>query len=263
MFEVRQGGGRAGGVAGSAEFFHADGGGARLGRAEIADRPLDRVGGPAQADGVAAGGGGAGVVQPRRRVGQKHDRQLTQQFLVAADAGQRDLGVEDGRRTYRLGHGVILPFAWRRLRSRPVAAGQIRQGLVQVVESDGFGEVAVHAGFEAALAVALHGVGRQRDDRQTACGVRVAGKLRREELRGDCPGGRGDDSALHCIFKLTDVAWPLVVHKDSQRLRGECALFHAVLLCVEPKEVRGQKGNIFAAGAEWRQLQVNDVEAVE
>ena len=60
----------------------------------------------------------------------------------------------------------------------PAATGrgrQVRQGLVQVAEGDGFGEVTVHAGFEAALAVAFHGVGRQRDDRQAAAGAVLSG----------------------------------------------------------------------------------------
>ena len=43
----------------------------------------------------------------------------------------------------------------------------------------------------------------------------------------------------------------------------EGKVFRAVLLRVEPEEVRGEKGNVFAAGAERRKLEANDVQAIE
>jgi hypothetical protein len=40
----------------------------------------------------------------------------------------------------------------------------VLDGSVELLGADGLGEVAVHAGGEAALAIALHGVGRHGDD---------------------------------------------------------------------------------------------------
>ena len=52
-------------------------------------------------------------------------------------------------------------------------------------------------------------------------GVCAAGKLRRQQVRRDGARGGEHDAALHRILKLTDVARPLVVHQDTQRLGGE------------------------------------------
>ena len=57
-----------------------------------------------------------------------------------------------------------------------IAAGE---GGVEVVETRGLADVVVHAGFQAALAVALHGVCRHRDDADAGGGG----------IRADAAGG--------------------------------------------------------------------------
>src|SRR6202521_5482659 len=71
-----------------------------------------------------------------------------------------------------------------------------------------------------------------------------------------------DDRAFDDIFELANVAGPIIIHQKLQRRRGEVAQRLAVFLAVAVEEMRKQRGHIFAAIAQRRQLQVNDVEAV-
>ena len=86
-----------------------------------------------------------------------HDHQLGQQILIVAQVGQHLLPVEY-RAAWRGGFGD-----WRR--GRVIVAGMVDQDLDQVRGMYGLGQVAVHAGLQAALPVALHGVGGHGDDR--------------------------------------------------------------------------------------------------
>jgi hypothetical protein len=76
-------------------------------------------------------------------------------------------------------------------------------------------------------------------------------------------GGGEDDAALHGVFEFANVAGPLIVHQDAHGFGGERTVFGAVLFRVELEEVCCEERDIFAAGAEGRQLQADDVEAVE
>ena len=77
---------------------------------------------------------------------------------ASASAGRRSAPSSDRRRAGRD----------RRRRRRRLRRAQRRDGCVQFVRLDRLGDVAVHAGRQAALAVALHGVGGHGDDRACA-----------------------------------------------------------------------------------------------
>ena len=94
-------------------------------------------------------------------------------------------------------------------------------------------------------------------------GVGGACELGWEEVGGDEAGGGKDDSALHRVFKLADVAWPLVVHEDAEGVGGEGAVARVVFFGIELQEVGGEEGDVFAAVAEGGELELDDVEAVE
>src|SRR5216683_1446725 len=68
--------------------------------------------------------------------------------------------------------------------------------------------------------------------------------------------------AFDNIFELADVAGPIVIHQEFQCGGSEVAQRLVVFLTVAIKETRKQRGNVFAAIAQRRQLKMNDVEAV-
>ena len=72
-------------------------------------------------------------------------------------------------------------------------------------------------------------------------------ELGREQVGRDGAGGGEDDAALHGVFKLADVAGPLVVHQDAEGFGREGAVLGAVLVGVELEEVGGEQRDVFAA----------------
>ena len=82
------------------------------------------------------------------------------------------------------------------IRSAPRrAAGRLREGGLQVGPADRLGQIAVEAGVEAALAVALHGVRGQREDRHVAARVRprrarIARTASKPSISGICTSMR-------------------------------------------------------------------------
>ena len=79
--------------------------------------------------------------------------------------------------------------------------------------------------------------------------VSIAGELRGKQLGRDRPGGGEDDASFHGVLELADVSGLFVVHEDSKGFGGEDALACAVLVGIELEEVRGQQGDVLAAGA--------------
>src|ERR1700730_6321834 len=71
-----------------------------------------------------------------------------------------------------------------------------------------------------------------------------------------------DDSTFDNIVELAHIAGPIVIHQKFQRGRGEVTQRLVVFLAVAGEEMREERGNIFAAIAQRRQLQVNDIQAV-
>src|SRR5713226_1987837 len=84
----------------------------------------------------------------------------------------------------------------------------------------------------------------------------------REQLDVDALLRGKNDGALHDIFELADVAGPIVVHQELEGRGSEMAQGLGIFLAVAVEEMREQRGNVFAAVAQRRQLQVNDVGAV-
>ena len=75
--------------------------------------------------------------------------------------------------------------------------------------------------------------------------------------------GGEDNAALDGVFQLADVAGPLVVHQQAERFGGELAGLEAVFFGVELEEMRGEQRDILLAVAQRRQVERDDVEAVE
>src|SRR5260370_18550127 len=67
---------------------------------------------------------------------------------------------------------------------------------------------------------------------------------------------------LHDIFQFANVARPIVVHQKLHGGRSELAQGFAILQTESLHKMCQEHGNILAAVAEWRQTQVNDVEAM-
>ena len=124
---------------------------------------------------------------PAGDLGLEHLDQFAEQVGVAAATAHRLVQVEFLR------HGIALFRGGGR--GRGFALGPVGQevrgerlqglfdGLEQVAGADRLGDVAVHPGLEALLAVALHGVGGQGDDGQMQAGrlFLEADRLRRLE----------------------------------------------------------------------------------
>src|SRR5260370_1346023 len=90
----------------------------------------------------------------------------------------------------------------------------------------------------------------------------LAANIFGEQVDVDAFLGGQDDRAFDNIFELADVAGPIIIHQKFQCGGSEVAQRLVVLPAVTIKEMRKQRGNVFAAIAERRQLKVNDVEAV-
>src|SRR5258707_11225029 len=89
----------------------------------------------------------------------------------------------------------------------------------------------------------------------------LAANIFGEQVDVDAFLGGQNDRAFDNIFELADVAGPVIIHQKFQCGGSEVAQRLVVLLAVTIKEMRKQRGNVFAAIAERRQLKVNDVEA--
>ena len=101
-----------------------------------------------------------------RRVGAKQLDDVLQQLAVAARVQERRPFVEDDRRR-RSGRSTTGG-------SGTEPASEFLDGRDQPIDVDRLREVAVHAGLQAALAVALHRVRGQRDDRHVRAGRALA-----------------------------------------------------------------------------------------
>ena len=100
------------------------------------------------------------------------------------------------------------------------------------------------------------------------CSSRASWKLRPVMWPGSrsepMTGPRGEhDAALDGVFQLAHVARPVVIDQGAQGVGGELARGEAVFVGVEVEKVLGEQGNVFAAGAQRRQVDGDDVEAVE
>lgn len=115
----------------------------------------------AQAGGAALVAAGEAVEQP----------QVARELAAGAAQPLRGVQAGDGRRAAGLGRPGGRRGFGRSGRAGAGARQPARQGLVQGGRRDGFGQVVVHAGLQAALAVFLESVGGERQDR----GCRLAG----------------------------------------------------------------------------------------
>src|SRR5712692_5225587 len=119
---------------------------------------------------------------------------------------------------------------------------------------------AVGSGARAGLA----GQGRQefRKLQAYAADDFLGADALREQVDGDALLRGKNDGALDDIFEFADVARPIVVHQELEGRGSEMAQGLGIFLAVAVEEMHQQRGNVFAAVAQLRQLQVNDVEAV-
>src|SRR5713101_6884303 len=110
------------------------------------------------------------------------------------------------------------------------------------------------------------GFGRQRQEfrklQAHAADDFLAADGLREQVDVDALLRGKNDGTLHDIFEFADVAGPIVVHQELHSRGSEMAQGLGIFLAVAVEEMREQRGNIFAAVAQRRQLQMNDVEAV-
>src|SRR6266849_4304053 len=75
---------------------------------------------------------------------------------------------------------------------------------------------------------------------------------------------RGEDNgAFDNVFQLAHIAGPVVVHQELESARRELPQRLGVLEAIALEEMREEHRHILAAVAQWRKLQMNDVEAVE
>ena len=84
-----------------------------------------------------------------------------------------------------------------------------------------------------------------------------------KQIGADDGAGGEHDAALDGVLEFAHVAGPVVIDQGAQGVGGEAARAEAVLVRVEVEEVLGEQGNVFAAGAQRRQIDGDDVEAVE
>src|ERR1700676_68141 len=90
----------------------------------------------------------------------------------------------------------------------------------------------------------------------------LAADTLREQVDVHALLGGKHDGTFDDIFKLADMAWPVVIHQQLKSRRSKVAQRLVIFLAVALKEMREESGNIFAAVAQWRQLQVDNVEAM-
>ena len=110
--------------------------------------------------------------------GPKQRDDLLQEPAIAARVAERRAFVERSRRS------SAASGDWSRRGGCAAAASEPLDGRDQLVDVDWLRQIAVHAGFQAALAIALHGVSGQRDERQRAGAASaspLADRLRRLE----------------------------------------------------------------------------------
>src|SRR5215813_13246983 len=86
--------------------------------------------------------------------------------------------------------------------------------------------------------------------------------VRRQIGRLDDVAAREDGRALDRVLELAHVAGPRVAKQTLDRL-GRQAQLAAELAAGAREKVLGQRRNVFAAVAKWRQEHLDDVQAIE
>src|SRR5579863_2923283 len=92
-----------------------------------------------------------------------------------------------------------------------------------------------------------------------AAASNVAGK----ELGADDRSRREHNAALDGIFKLADIARPIVIHQRTHGVTRKLARSKVVFARVLIEKVLGQKRNVFAAGTQRWQVDSDHVEPVK
>src|SRR5947209_1575530 len=162
----------------------------------------------------------------------------------------------------------------KRTRSRRVLPAAARLVVAQLAverargdAEDGGGALAVAARvFEDAQDVASFQL-VERDGRRGRLARRPLGGLRglrREHLVCfDCVALRERSGALQTVAKLTHVAGPVVCREASARVFGEVERVAVEALAEDREEVFDERGYVFAPVAQRRDVERDDVEAVE